>query len=99
MIADALMLSALLAGWVILLHRDGTYQDYLSSFGWRFTKALRKRGKCQQCGTRTRLQLHHLSYDWHNRNPLIRDYVPNLFDPMETLCDYHHGKAHGKKGN
>lgn len=91
------MSAALALVWAWLLNPPGRdYHDYLDSLGWRVTKLLRKRDKCQRCETRTRLQLHHKEYKWHNKNPRIRMFVPNLFDRMETLCDTHHGKEHGK---
>lgn len=101
MTADLLMLSALALGWAYVLRPPLTwgqiaYRLYLKSPGWLLTKALRKRDTCQQCGSRQRLELHHEAYDWHNRWRVVRWFVPNLYDPMKTLCRTHHGKAHGK---
>jgi len=95
--ADAVMFIGIVAGWAFLRAQTlPSYHDYLNSYGWRITKYLRKRDKCQRCGTRKRLQLHHHEYIWHNKHNRLRGYIPNLWDRMETLCDYHHGKVHGK---
>lgn len=74
------------------------YARYLTSPGWDMTKWLRKDCKCAYCGARARLELHHQSYTWHNAHPRLRWWFPNMFDPMLTLCDYHHARAHGLKG-
>lgn len=95
MLADALMLASLLTVWAWLRMPRETYRDYLKSPGWALTKAVRKNWKCARCGTWKRLQLHHREYTWHNRHKIIRFILPNLFDEMETLCDFHHGKEHG----
>lgn len=71
-----------------------TYSEYLASYGWRLTKWLRKRSECQQCGETERLELHHKSYKFHNAHPRLRMYIPNMSDPMETLCRKCHAKAH-----
>jgi hypothetical protein len=71
-----------------------TYQDYLSSRAWRFTKWLRKDSKCAECNATKRLQLHHEEYTWHNKNPRLRMWLPNILDEMVTLCDYHHEMRH-----
>jgi hypothetical protein len=73
------------------------YWLYLRSPGWAATKRLRKRVQCHEVGCYQKpLNLHHKSYDWHNAHPVLRYLIPNLIDPMETLCRRHHRKAHGK---
>ena len=71
------------------------YQEYLNeSPGWRYTKFWRKDCKCAECGARARLELHHNSYRWHNKHKILRWFLPNLSDPVETLCQYHHEMRH-----
>lgn len=70
------------------------YRRYLKSPGWAWTKRIRKDGKCARCPATTKLELHHQSYSWHNRHEWLRWIFPNLFDPMVTLCDYHHEMEH-----
>lgn len=71
---------------------------YMRSLGWKWTKALRKSDRCKKCKCITYpLHLHHLEYKWHNRHPLLTFFFPNLWDKMQTLCQYHHELAH-KKG-
>jgi len=99
MTADLLMLASIVYGWWWLRRPRYTpkeaYQRYLQSPGWRWTKAIRKQKRCVKCKATTNLQLHHLSYFWHNVM-FFREYVPNLLDPMETLCRTHHAAQHGK---
>ena len=99
MTADLFLLSALLFGWWYALRPKGVeaYHQYLQSPGWALTKVLRKQDKCRHCKSATRLELHHVSYKWHNRLGLILWLVPNVFDPMKTLCRACHGREH-KKG-
>lgn len=72
------------------------YRLYLHSPGWKLTRWLRKRNRCAMCWKLTRLELHHIRYDWHNRHLVLRWIVPNLWDEMKTLCDYHHRAEHQK---
>ena len=93
------MAAALIAVWARLLGNHCTgrdvYQFYLRSPGWMLTKAIRKSDHCKRCKSSRRLELHHKRYDWHNRHKIIRWIMPNLFDPMETLCNKDHRKEHG----
>jgi hypothetical protein len=94
-ISHVLLLVLLAFGWLYVLRRVH-YRWYLRSPGWWLTKVLRKRGKCERCGDRKRLHLHHVEYDWHNRHEMLRFVTPNMSDRMQTLCARHHAEAHGK---
>lgn len=94
MTADLLTALSLAFGWWLL--RNAGYDGYLRSPGWKLTRILRKRGRCAKCKTGARLELHHESYWWHNRLKVLFYLLPNLLDPMVTLCASHHAQAHGK---
>lgn len=71
---------------------------YMLSPGWSLTKALRKGSSCQQCGqTEGVLHLHHEEYRWHGQHPFLTMFVPNLWDPMKTLCQRCHRLAHSNE--
>ena len=72
------------------------YRLYLKSPGWKLTRKLRKRDRCRvkKCKITRPLHLHHKSYRWHNKHKILRWILPNLSDPMETLCGYHHEMRH-----
>ena len=72
------------------------YRLYLQSPGWRLTRTLRKTKFCSKCGYPKRLELHHDTYDWHNRYKVLRWLFPNLSDRMRTLCDRCHRLEHKK---
>lgn len=65
------------------------YQNYLSSNHW---KKLRRRAlersqyRCDKCGSSHALEVHHLRY---------RNLYDVTLDDLETVCSYHHEKAHG----
>lgn len=64
---------------------------YLKSPAWKLTRWLRKRDKCQQCGARGVLHLHHVNYKGYRWFNLL---IPDMTSKMQTLCGYHHWKAH-----
>jgi len=74
------------------------YQEYLQSPGWRMTRWLRKADRCAECWSIYRLELHHVSYRWHNSWKIAKWFIPNLWDEMKTLCNSCHNKEHGFKG-
>ena len=80
MTADLLTALSLAFGWWLL--RNAGYDGYLRSPGWKLTRILRKRGRCAKY--------------WHNRLKALFYLLPNLLDPMVTLCASHHAQAHGK---
>jgi len=61
------------------------YYKYLNGAHWENTKKRFKKDKCEICGSRERLELHHLNYK-HIGNETKEDVV--------TLCRYCHGASH-----
>jgi len=65
------------------------YQSYLQSDDWqrKRTRVLQQRGaKCEVCGIKHRLQVHHLTYD-RLGNELLSD--------LKVLCWACHEREHG----
>ena len=66
------------------------YRKYLKSGKW---KSIRKnlfklRGKkCELCGSRKKIHVHHLTYKRVGGNELPED--------LQVLCEFHHNIAHG----
>ena len=66
------------------------YEEYLLSPEWNIIKSKvikRAKYKCEGCGEDHRLEVHHLTYD------RIGD---ELMIDLAALCNYCHGKVHGK---
>lgn len=63
------------------------YQSYIISDAWRRRRAkfLRIQPHCQACGTKTRLQVHHLTYEHLGDEPN---------GDLMTLCESHHSAVH-----
>lgn len=65
------------------------YRRYLKSYEWAQLKAdlykVRSR-KCERCGNKTRLQVHHKTYD---------NIYKEKHSDLEILCDTCHKKEHG----
>lgn len=64
------------------------YISYLESHAWNVIRTRRLETdnfKCQICGNKFNLQVHHLTY--------ARLGCENLED-LQTLCDEHHSRAH-----
>lgn len=73
--------------------RQREYQQYLRSDGWKLRRqpALdRAGGFCEDCGTRSSLEVHHLTYK-RKGNELPKDLV--------AVCDRCHGARHRGKRN
>jgi 5-methylcytosine-specific restriction endonuclease McrA len=72
-------------------HGYKNYFDYLRSPHWRETrfKVLKKSGfKCGRCGSRGKLNVHHLTYLRFGRERI---------SDLEVLCERCHRKVHGIK--
>jgi hypothetical protein len=69
--------------------RSMSYEDYLQTEFWRITRKqiLGKRPFCERCGTRERLQVHHLTYERLG---------VELDEDLEVLCRRCHATEHGK---
>lgn len=67
------------------------YQNFLQSDYWEIVRdriLYRDNHTCQQCGSQTRLQVHHLTYEHHGEEHL---YPEDLI----TLCRSCHEEVHG----
>lgn len=67
---------------------DVPYETYLSSTTWKSIRrqVLARDGyRCQRCGGRTGLQIHHLTYERRGRESL---------SDLTVLCDHCHSRAH-----
>ncbi len=68
------------------------YRKYLKSGKW---KAIRKRlfkvrgRKCEKCGSKSKIHVHHLTYERVGGNELGSD--------LQVLCELHHNIEHGMK--
>jgi hypothetical protein len=62
-----------------------SYGHYLQSEQWKNFSRWTKKGRCQCCGTKTRLQLHHKTY---------ANICRELPDDVVTLCDICHEQTH-----
>ncbi|MEM7019159.1 MAG: HNH endonuclease [Pseudomonadota bacterium] len=65
------------------------YQRYLASTAWKVKRraaVFRDGAQCRHCGSRHKLQVHHLTYKRLGRE---------LMDDLITLCNACHEKAHG----
>lgn len=65
------------------------YQVYLQSDHWRNLRAAalaRDHGRCRKCGTRFRLEVHHIIY----RFP----WTATVLEDLMTVCELHHRKIH-----
>lgn len=68
------------------------YEQFLAGTYWKVVKQRvlgRDRRKCVKCGSRKRLEVHHLTYK-HYKNEI------NHLDDLETLCYFCHRKTHRK---
>jgi hypothetical protein len=66
-----------------------TYEAYLKSDHWQRVRRLkfaRNGARCEECGGRSRLEVHHLSYDRLGRERL---------EDLKVLCRACHASAHG----
>jgi hypothetical protein len=82
---------ALLRGGARRLHRGGPggYPSYLRSPGWarRRGRALRRaRGRCEVCGSRVRVNVHHKTYERLGHEAA---------GDLQVLCRRHHAETHG----
>lgn len=76
------------------ISKFSNYQDFLKSDYWGEVRSQvlhRDSNVCQQCGAKTNLQVHHLSYDHHGDEL-------NHLDDLTTLCRVCHSKVHGIGG-
>lgn len=67
----------------------GDYQKYIASPEWKKKRDERIKldnNQCQICGSKTKLEVHHLTYD--------RVFQEDM-DDLITLCDRCHRKVHG----
>lgn len=67
---------------------------YLNSPAWKITRWLRKGSRCQSCGGRGVLHLHHVDYHGYLWWNLL---FPDLISSMKTLCAACHRKVHSKR--
>lgn len=68
---------------------SAAYLDYLQSIQWRYLAArvrARDGHACRDCGSRTSLHVHHLTYERIFHEPL---------DDLITVCDECHRARHG----
>lgn len=68
--------------------RGVSYADYIQSDWWRHRRwlAIRAaRGQCQRCGSRQKIEVHHVSYE--------RTFAERAED-LEVLCQPCHGAEH-----
>lgn len=73
---------------------------YLRSTGWKFTRKLifKRQGQyCQRCGTRERLEVHHVDHvgqpkpRWWHFLPFARFFMFEIDrSKLLVLCHYHH---------
>jgi len=66
------------------------YRKYLKSKVWRDIrkKLFKLRGKrCEICGKKTKLHVHHLTYERVGGDELPED--------LKILCEFHHNVEHG----
>jgi 5-methylcytosine-specific restriction endonuclease McrA len=72
-----------------------TYKEYLLTDWWREKRKLKLKqvgSKCQRCGSKKKLNVHHLRYnDRNNHSVLFRERMRDL----EVLCEICHQKEHG----
>ena len=96
-IRDALLVACLLAGWYILRREKLTryqiaYRDgYLQSDHWQEVRKrkLKQAGyKCEACGEKVKLDIHHLTYERLGKERL---------DDLQALCRDCHVKAEKRK--
>jgi 5-methylcytosine-specific restriction endonuclease McrA len=70
-----------------------TYQQFLQSAYWKDVRlqVLKRDGyRCQECGRRQRLQVHHLTYRHHGKEG-------RYLQDLVTLCKNCHRSHHVKK--
>ena len=71
--------------------RSTFYRRYLQSQKWRRLRARRifkDRGLCAECGSREKLEVHHLTY---------RRLGMERLDDLITLCQRHHRMYHQRR--
>ena len=68
------------------------YKDFLTTFYWQAVscQARSEHDRCQLCGSKKDLQVHHPHYDFHG------DEIRNIGN-LTVLCHDCHAKFHGKK--
>lgn len=70
----------------------GEYAHYLRSPAWhrkRTERLVKDRHRCRKCGSKERLEVHHLTYDRVGGNEQMSD--------LWTLCQKCHAGVHGAK--
>ena len=73
-------------------YRKAEYNRYMRSDDWfiiRDAKLAIARRRCEQCGARDRLDVHHLTYDRFGGDERMTD--------LQVLCRPCHNAAHGRK--
>ena len=73
-------------------YRRSEYNRYMRSDIWhaiRDAKLACASHKCERCGKRARLDVHHLTYDRFGGDERMTD--------LQVLCRPCHNKAHGRK--
>jgi 5-methylcytosine-specific restriction endonuclease McrA len=72
---------------------------YKPAFGWvddippavRSAVRLRAHGRCEKCGAKARLEIHHLTYDYSPSELIFGREMP---DDLQALCRRCHHQAH-----
>lgn len=72
-------------------HFSQDYWNYIHSPEWKARRVIaikKAHGRCQECGTKKCLQVHHISYQnlFHERD-----------EDLRVLCKYCHDERHGFK--
>ncbi len=78
--------------WLRQHRRRAEYKRYMRSDAWaaiRDVKLACAAHKCERCGKRARLDVHHLTYDRFGGDERMTD--------LQVLCRPCHNKAHGRK--
>lgn len=100
----AFIFATLLIGWLLLeflcrsMPKDSaekySYSSYLNGKHWKRTrrKKLKESPKCEHCGTKNDLCIHHLTYKRNGKSILYKEQLSDL----KTLCRRCHSRLHVK---
>ena len=71
--------------------RQAKYNDFMQSEDWQSIRRVKMNiagHRCEKCGAKEELQVHHLNYDRFGGNELFTD--------LQVLCKPCHERSHGR---